>query len=85
MSAARGGGVAVSESEERAFAAVLGKDSLTVRDLDLDAFADGILAHRNGAGFHENPHGAMAPTVRRLSWSMGWNERALTSDRPAAP
>jgi hypothetical protein len=48
----------------------------STRDLDLDAFADGVIAHREGKGFHENPDG-MAPTVRRLSWSMGWNERAL--------
>jgi hypothetical protein len=50
--------------------------SLSIRDLDLDAFADGILAHRDGHGFHENPEGAVAK-VRRLSWSLGWNERAL--------
>lgn len=50
--------------------------SATVRDLDLDAFAEGVLAHRAGKAFHENPDGA-APTVRRLSWSIGWNERAL--------
>lgn len=47
------------------------------RDLDIDAFADGVLAHRAGAAFHENPHGTNALTVARLSWSMGWNERAL--------
>jgi len=62
-------------SEERAaFEKALRATS--IRDFDLDAFADGIIAHRNGKGFHENPDG-MAATVRRLSWSMGWNERAL--------
>lgn len=51
----------------------------TVRDLDIDAFADGVLAHRSGAGFHENPHGrpGIDFNMPRLSWSLGWNERAL--------
>lgn len=45
--------------------------------LDIDAFADGVVAHRDGVQFHENPHGTDAQTVRRLSWHLGWNERAL--------
>lgn len=45
--------------------------------IDLDAFADGIVAHRAGVAFHQNPHGPDALTAARLSWSMGWNERAL--------
>lgn len=61
----------------RAYLWVLHADPLSMRDLDLDAFADGVVAHRAGLGFHENPHGADALTVARLSWSMGWNERAL--------
>lgn len=59
-----------------AFERLLKKPDHTIRDLDIDAFADGVLAHRNGAEFHENPDGHV-PTVRRFSWSMGWNERAL--------
>ncbi len=47
-----------------------------LRDLDLDAFADGIAAHRDGRPFHDNPHGH-GPSLRRLSWHLGWNERAL--------
>jgi hypothetical protein len=66
----------MTDAEEQAFAALLRKPTFNIRDMDIDAFADGVLAHRNGAGFHENPDG-MAPTVRRLSWSFGWNERAL--------
>jgi hypothetical protein len=41
--------------------------------LDIDAFADGILAHRAGVELHENPHSG---DNVRLSWSIGWNERA---------
>lgn len=52
-------------------------DKLTLRDFNMDAFADGVIAHRNGKGFHENPFGANTLSVRRLSWSYGWNERAL--------
>jgi hypothetical protein len=70
----------MSENEEQlslaAYTALMSKRALTIRDMDIDAFADGVLAHRNGAKFHENPYG-MALTVRRLSWGMGWNERAL--------
>jgi hypothetical protein len=47
-----------------------------LRLVDLDALADGIVAHRRGQGFHENPDGD-ALTAKRLSWSIGWNERAL--------
>jgi hypothetical protein len=65
-------------SDERAaYDRLVTTDNLSVRDLDIDAFADGIVAHRSGAGFHENPHGTDALTVSRLSWSFGWNERAL--------
>lgn len=45
--------------------------------LDIDALADGIMAQKSGKEFHENPYGAQTPTVQRLSWHMGWNERAL--------
>ena len=54
---------------------------LTIRDLDIDAFADGVAAHRDGLAFCDNPHGADALTLPRLSWTMGWNERALRHDR----
>lgn len=57
---------------------VLSKN-VTMHDLDLDAFADGVLAHRAGKAFHENPDGS-APTARRLSWSLGWNARALRNE-----
>ena len=63
--------------EEAAYTALLANKQATMRDYDLDAFADGILAHRAGLGFHENPHGPHTLTVKRLSWHMGWNERAL--------
>jgi hypothetical protein len=62
--------------DEAAYVKALRTNSL--RDFDIDAFADGILAHRNGRGFHENPHGgAEVPSLARLSWAYGWNERAL--------
>lgn len=55
----------------------------TLGDIDLDAFADGVLAHRRGAGFHENPHGHSGmKTAARLSWALGWNERALQCGDP---
>ena len=52
-------------------------DQTVIRLVDVDAFADGVIAHREGKAFHENPHGWHAMTVKRLSWSMGWNERGL--------
>ena len=66
-----------NRDEKAAYSVLLANKQATVRDLDLDAFADGILAHRAGLGFHENPYGSDALTVRRLSWHVGWNERAL--------
>jgi hypothetical protein len=48
-----------------------------IRDLDLDAFADGVLAHRAGWPFHDNPHRDLL--LAGLSWRMGWNERALAT------
>lgn len=66
-----------ADEAEAAYLRVLRAESLSIRDLDLDAFADGVAAHRAGNGFHENPHGTAALTPARLSWSMGWNERAL--------
>lgn len=62
--------------EQAAFERLLHKEPMSVRDLDLDAFADGVIAHRDDKPFHANPDGT-AKTVRRLSWSIGWNERAL--------
>ena len=62
---------------EAAYLALLMNKNASLRDLDLDALADGILAHRDGLGFHENPHRPDAMTRRRLSWAIGWNERAL--------
>lgn len=67
----------MTDDEER-FVAFLNNKQSTIRDLDLDAFADGVIAHRNGVAFHENPHGTDAGTIQRLSWTLGWNERALT-------
>lgn len=58
-------------------AALFRKPSFTVRDLDLDAFADGIVAHRNDLGFHECPFPDRG-SWSALSWRIGWNERALT-------
>ena len=71
--------VQATPAEEAEFVRVLHSPgpSLSVRDLDLDAFAQGILAHRAGLAFHENPHGFDTPTVQRLSWHLGWNERGL--------
>lgn len=65
-----------TEEEVRAYDRVLKAANTTIRDYDIDAFADGVIAHRNRVPFHENPDGT-APTLRRLSWSLGWNERAL--------
>jgi hypothetical protein len=73
----------MTESEDAFHQALNKKDEMTVRDLDLDAFADGVIAHRGRQGFHENPHGpAGTPTIERLSWAMGWNERALQKGDP---
>lgn len=69
----------MGDDDLAAYDRLLHKEPMSIRDLDLDAFADGIAAHRNGAGFHENPHGPNRLTVRRLSWSLGWNERALAT------
>ena len=68
-------GLAYLTDLDRIFAA----KTLTIRDFDLDAFAEGVLAHRNNKGFHENPFRAEGHDLelKRLSWSMGWNERAL--------
>lgn len=62
---------------EDGYTRALSKDPLSIRDLDIDAFADGVVAHRSGVQFHENPHGTNALTLRRLSWTVGWNERGL--------
>lgn len=62
---------------DAAYERAIRRELLTIRDLDIDAFADGVAAHRSGLGFHENPHGTDALTLPRLSWAMGWNERAL--------
>ena len=56
---------------------VMDDERLTaIRDLDIDAFADGVVAHRGDLAFHQNPHKEFA-SLKRLSWSIGWNERAL--------
>jgi hypothetical protein len=68
---------AIVAADELAGYARLMTEGAGLRDLDLDAFADGVLAHRTGIQWHENPHGPDAMTRRRLSWAMGWNERAL--------
>jgi hypothetical protein len=67
--------------EEDQFAQLLKKEHTTLQDYNIDAFADGVVAHRSGLGFHENPHGTNSPTIQRLSWHMGWNERALQQRR----
>ena len=67
------------QTDQQKFDALLDKgiqNALTIRDLDLDAFADGIIAHRSGRPIHDNP-GGVNSTPKRLSWTMGWNERAL--------
>jgi hypothetical protein len=56
-------------------AELLAKPTLTIRDIDLDAFVDGVMAHRIGLPFHACPHPAQS--VAGLSWRLGWNERAL--------
>lgn len=68
----------MSEAEEHAYMRLVAgaEINLLTLDFDLDAFAEGILAHRDGAKFHDNPDGTAA-TPRRLCWSIGWNERAL--------
>lgn len=73
---ARGGVVETIAAEEQEYVRVLNEGGPTLRNCDIDAFADGVLAHRMGEAFHQNPDG-IACSVRRLSWAMGWNERAL--------
>jgi hypothetical protein len=65
-----------TDDERAAFARLLDRKDLTIRDLDIDALADGVMAHRAGKGFHENPLGNDR-SILRYSWSFGWNERAL--------
>lgn len=68
--------------EEEAYLRALNARGASIRSLDIDVFADGVMAHRMGREFHENPHGGIdARTIKRLSWSMGWNERALQKGR----
>jgi hypothetical protein len=54
---------------------LLRKEQLSLRDLDLDALALGILAHANNQPFHSNPF--LENTIAGLCWRIGWNERAL--------
>ena len=65
-------------TDEERYTAYFAKENPTMRDLDIDAFADGVVSHRTGLGFHENPH-RDRNTIQRWSWSMGWNERALAT------
>jgi hypothetical protein len=64
--------------ERAALRVLLDNPDRTIRDLDLDALADGIVAHRNGLAFHESPYSS-ASSVAGFSWRIGWNERALKS------
>lgn len=66
-----------SEEERQAYDRLFRHGALSIRDLDIDAFADGVVAHRGGTRFHENPYGTNTPIMQRLSWHLGWNERAL--------
>jgi hypothetical protein len=66
-----------TEEEIAAFRRIISANPQSNRDVDLDAYADGIVAHREGRGFHENPAGPNAATPLRLSWHLGWNDRAL--------
>lgn len=66
----------MTKDEERFVKFLEAKES-SYRDLDIDAFADGVIAHRNGLGFHENPYGTDTGTIQRLSWTLGWNERGV--------
>jgi hypothetical protein len=57
-------------------------DSWTVSDLDLDKFADGIVAHRSGKALHDNPYGwddldtlTHDDHVGSASWAAGWRQR----------
>jgi hypothetical protein len=69
---------------EREYVRTLHKTPMTIRDMNIDAFADGVLAHREGKAFHENPYGgADVSTVQRLSWHTGDVARCLTkTNRP---
>lgn len=68
----------MSDDTDRAgYTRAMTAPSMTVRALNIDCFADGVVAHRVGKEFHENPHREHFESLWRLSWAMGWNERAL--------
>lgn len=67
----------LTDAEDRAeFKRAMRTSLESIAVFSIDAFADGVVAHREGKKFHENPRGT-EPTLSRLSWSFGWNERAL--------
>jgi hypothetical protein len=54
----------------------------TVSDLDLDAFADGIVAHRSGKTLQDSPYVTRMidtlthdESVGLHSWAIGWQQR----------
>ena len=68
-----------SDDETTRYERIVMGNLAALRDFDLDALAEGIIAHRNGSVFHDNPYGnAATATLARLSWAFGWNERALS-------
>ena len=59
------------------------KPATPALDIDLDAYAYGILGHRAGLSLAENPY---RDQLMRWSWTDGWTERALrTNDKPPLP
>lgn len=43
-------------------------------EFDIDIYADGIIAHRDGTKVYENPYRGI-DTYQYLSWHKGWNDR----------
>lgn len=68
---------AAGTADELGYDRAMDAKPLGFEHLDVDAFADGIIAHRQGIQFHENPRRETYRSLWRLSWDYGWNQRAL--------
>lgn len=74
-------GAAADVADEEGFERAMTASPLSLDHLDMDAYADGVIAHRQGVPFHGNPHLPNWRSLRRLSWGLGWNQRALQESR----